>query len=154
MVKKLEHLKVAEIRAELNNRGEDSKGRKEVSNFYVPFLWHRFSFRRNIPFLLKNLKRKAEIKQRLSDWLEDNDFDPDYYDFVSQSEILPDSEIPGLESVPEEKISEKHRRKPQSADKMSPKASAEIKSNSISAKTSQVPSRKKRGDLNKQFVKY
>ena len=149
MVKKLEHLKVAEIRTELNNRGEDSKGRKEVSNIYVPILRLRFSFWQNISFLLKNLKRKAEIKQRLSDWLEDNDFDPDYYDFVSQSEILPDSEIPGLESVPEEKVSEKHRRKSQSADKVSPKTSTEIKSNSIPAKKSQVPSRKKRGDLNK-----
>jgi len=100
MVKNLKDLKVAEIRTELNSREEDSKG------------------------------RKAEIKQRLSDWLEDNDFDPDYYDFETKSEILPDNEIPGLESVPEENTSEKHQRT-KSADKISPK-------------TSQMPSRKTR----------
>jgi len=38
MVKNLKDLKVAEIRTELNNRDENSKGRKEGSNIYISFL--------------------------------------------------------------------------------------------------------------------
>lgn len=129
MVKNLKDLKVAEIRTELNSREEDSKGRKEGSNI---FFFASLSSLTKVIFI-ENLKRKAEIKQRLSDWLEDNDFDPDYYDFETKSEILPDNEIPGLESVPEENTSEKHQRT-KSADKISPK-------------TSQMPSRKTRGYL-------
>ena len=53
MVKLLTDLKVAEIREALAARHESTEG------------------------------KKAELLQRLSDWIEDNDFDPDTYDFAA-----------------------------------------------------------------------
>lgn len=53
MVKLLKDLKVAEVREALVARKESKEG------------------------------KKAELIQRLSDWIEDNDFDPDTYDFAA-----------------------------------------------------------------------
>jgi hypothetical protein len=53
MVKLLKDLKVAEVREALVARKESKEG------------------------------KKADLIQRLSDWIEDNDFDPDTYDFAA-----------------------------------------------------------------------
>ena len=78
MVKLLSNLKVAEVREALAARNESTEG------------------------------KKAELIQRLSDWIEDNDFDPDTYDFAAadapqrkQSEEAYNSE-PGNELTPNE----------------------------------------------------
>jgi len=71
MAKVLTALKVAEVREQLSKRGESTEGKKVV------------------------------LVQRLSDWLEDNGFDPDSYDFnaVEKAADEKTDPIPPLEEV-------------------------------------------------------
>ena len=94
MVRLLKDLKVAEVRKQLTDKGESAEGKKPVlllvcfTIYFAPF---------NV------------VSQRLSDWLEDNDHDPDTFDFDAKPEE-PENSVPAEtpEKVPQlEEVSQK-----------------------------------------------